>query len=309
VKTLTAILTILILLTACKRATVDLRGHWHVWEYEEHVELARWSNLSIYNKDESFHRDSCEMFFVDYETLDVLSNTTSVWNKGLLGYNGIGGYYDLDEQTISIRGECLHLYFEFEFKNDTLFMAEKSGKRYIALKGGCCDKQKEFFGEDMRVDIDLPISTNRSELIHLNEVKLHLCPDAYLGGSQGRYMNCFGPYHRLLLSQKFMTKHDIRHWLETNKETVVPSQRESITPIVFSTETTDYVQFFELLDSIYQVGRNKVYLAFREENFQDSLSVWLKPIDLEKDDYKSFIKKNYRDYYEVTGAIPLETNN
>ncbi len=31
------ILTILILLTSCKRAAVEMNGHWHVWEYKDPV--------------------------------------------------------------------------------------------------------------------------------------------------------------------------------------------------------------------------------------------------------------------------------
>jgi|GEM_PF-6840736 len=284
------------MMTACDRAPVDLKGHWHVWEYFDPAE-----NHELHSPVDSvgmlsIQRDSCKNIFVDYETLDILNDSTPVWNKDLLGYEGIGGWLNKQESTISIGGECLFLGFNYEFRNDTLFLKEEKGKNYIAIKGGCCDKQREFFGQELRLDIDLPVLTSSVGLVPLEKIKKHLCPDAYLGHIQSGYnLDCFGPRIRLALSQAFATRYDIRNWLENNSQSVDPSKRDSLIPIIYSNRVTDFEQFFMLLDSIQVTGQKEVYLAFREKNFEYSLNVWLKRINFEKDNYKSFIRHNYVD--------------
>lgn len=305
VKTLTTILTILILLTACKRATVDLRGHWHVWEYIDPSKNPEFYRPSGFDDSIPQQIDSCLSFNMLHEILDILDDSTAVWNKGIMGYDGTMGWLDSEQKLIEIGGEDLHLQFKYDFKNDTLFLTEKDGEKYVATKSGCCDKQKDFFTEVSRVEIDLPVLEDTIGFVGLNTLNRTLCPDIEIGKVMQHYQE-YTLSIRFLLSGNFKRYDDVKHWLENWAQTIPPSLRKAPIPIVFANKSTDYKLFFDLLETLKESNVNSVYLAFSEQDNLEKLNVWLKKIEIQNPDYQNYIKNNYRDYYQETGEIRVD---
>jgi hypothetical protein len=305
VKNLIAILTILILTTACKRAEVDLRGHWHVWEYIDPAKNPEFYRQSGFDDSIPQQVDSCLSFNRLHEILDILNDSTAVWNKGIMGYNGTMGWLDKEQQLIEIGGECLHLQFKYDFKNDTLFLTEKDGKKYVATKSGCCDKQKEFFTEVSSVEIDLPVFEDTIGFVGLSTLNRTICPNIEIGKVNEAYRESTLTI-RFLLDERFSRYDDVKPWLENWAQTIPPSLRKVPTPIVFANKSTDYKLFFDLLKTLEANGVNSVYLTFREQDCSEAFNVWLKKIELQNFDYQLFIKSNYRDYYQETGEIRVD---
>ncbi len=291
--------------TTCKRATVDLRGHWHVWEYIDPSKNTEFYHPSGFDDSIQQQIDSCLSFNMLHEMLDIFDDSTVVWNKGVMGYDGTMGWLDSEQKLIEIGGECLHLQFKYGFKNDTLFLAEEDGKKYVATKSGCCDKQKDFFSEVSRVDIDLPVLTDTIDFVKLSTLNRTICPDIEIGKVAFIY-NCYTIPIRFLLSGNFSSFIGIKPWLEKWAQTVPPSFRNAPTPIIFSTKDTDYKLFFDLLKTLEMNGVNSVYLAFKEQDNLAPFNVWVKKIELQKFDYQNFIRSNYRDYYQETGKLRLD---
>lgn len=307
VKNLTAILTILMLLTACKRAAVDLKGHWHVWEYFDPEKYPEMYQSSGFDDLIVVEVDSCEGLNRPHEMLDIVDDSIVVWNRGIWGYDGTIGWLDNKQKLIEIGGEDLHLKFNYDLRNDTLFLTQQDGKILIATKSGCCDKQKEFFTEVPRIEIDLPVLTDKIGYIKLSSIKRTLSPDIEIGKIAQIYMEHTLPI-RFLLEGQFSNLGSVKFWLENCIQNVPSSLQKAPTPIVYSNKTTDYKLFFDLLESLKKNGVESVYLAFREKKYPEVFNVWLKKIDLQNFDYQSFIKNNYQDYYQETGEERIEIN-
>lgn len=282
-------------MTACRRASVDLKGHWHVWEHFD----------SDFEKLIAVQVDSCEAFNRPHEILDILDDTTAVWNGGVMGYEGTSGWLNENQKLIEIGGEDLHLKFHYNLKNDTLFLDKSDGNKFIAIKSGCCNKQMEFFPDFLKVEIDLPILRDTIGLVKLDNIHKSSCPEIQIG-KVGQIYHEFTLPIRFLLNGNFKTKVDMKPWLEDEVQLVPPALRSDLVPIVYSNRQTDYKLLFELLDEINKNGIGQVYFAFREKDFSERLNIWLAKIDLKSFDYQSFIKNNYLDYYEETGEIRID---
>ena len=237
----------------------DLRGHWHVHPHEG-------SNLGG----------------VNYTVLEIFSNKTARF--GISDYDGdFKGNIDTWNQTIEFGGECGVLNFDYEFyKNSLLLIQQHYGGKFKAIRcdTDCCNQQKDFFSFQEKVNIDLPIAKDTSNLLANNfpkssENKL------FYGLPKIKYgMNCFGRPESLVLNGKMAHANDIPIWHEKIKVNSTEDIRPFFKLIIYTDKEIRMGKIKEGLKKCKEIGHQRVYFALRSKSVHQNFKIWLKPFDL-----------------------------
>lgn len=264
-------------LFSCENDMEKLRGHWHIYEYNENGYL-----------------DTNE-----YHTIDIINSDSVLFDK----YNGypfdFAGIVNTEEKTILLRGECNILDYKYKWKNDSLFLAQIQHKgRYFAEKCGmeCCDKQKDFFSE-IDLEIDLPIIKDTST-ISARENFFRSLELPIIIGIPKRKMEGHREIPRLKLDDKYARADDIKAWQELVEQTVPLNYRDSMFFTLYANKTVDLEELFEILNELEKLQTESIYLALREENTKDKFKVWRKKVSLNDPNLKTIIQHHYIDFWE-----------
>jgi len=238
---------------------VDLRGHWHVYPQYD----ARLGDI-------------------DYAVMEIADDRTGIFGESNFT-RAFNGQIDTRKRTIEFGGECAVLNFNYNFKGKNLQLIQQYyGNEFLAIRCdmNCCDKQKDFFSYQKKVDIDLPIAIDTSNFL-LKNFSLSLEHPLLCGFPKRRYQTqCFGPRTSLVLSNLMAFEEDIPISIERQKIKTNEENHHLIKVIIYADKETRKSRLKKAMEMYKELGYKKVFFALRSESVHEDFKIWLKPFDL-----------------------------
>jgi len=238
---------------------VDLRGHWHIYPQK---------NSSLGG--------------LSYTVMEIADDGTGTFGKSAFE-RAFNGQIDTWNRTMKFGGECAVLNFNYNFKGQNLQLVQQEyGGKFLATRcnTNCCDKQKDFFSYQKKVDIDLPIALDTSNLLLKNFPPSLEYPLVYGFSKRRKKSLCFGPRTSLLLGSRVSSEEDIPIGMEKQKIKINEKNHHLIKVVLYADKETRKSRLKKTTEVYKELGYKKVFFALRSESVQKDFKIWLKPFDL-----------------------------
>lgn len=213
--------------------------------------------------------------------MEIFSNKTARF--GILDYDDFKGNIDTWNQTIEFGGECGILNFDYKFhQNGLVLIQQHYGGKFKAIRcdTDCCDQQKDFFSYQKRVNIDLPVAKDTSNLL-VNNFPKSLENRLLYGLPKIKYgTNCFARPESLVLNGKMAHVNDIPIWHEKIKVNSAKDIHPFFKLTVYTDKEISRRKIKNCLEKCKEIGYRRVYFALRSESVHQDFKIWLKPFDL-----------------------------
>ncbi len=132
-----------------------------------------------------------------------------------------------------------------------------------------------------------PINGNLNKLLVqmnncLSSKRKSLENELFIGVPKKEFQEEFGIDHKLSFGNKYGSLEDIRLWEEWHKIKISESHRNKIYRVIYADKKTPMKTLQPLMDYFKSQGDSSIFIALRQEKYEDELKLCLMEIDLKE---------------------------
>jgi len=246
------IIIILVFSIGCSK-TNSLIGHWH---------------LSRVLDEPKERRE------VMFSSLDIINDTLLYIGRNSIYGLTIGKLNNKTNRFV-FPGDCGSLDFKYKFNNNSIYLENHLGEKYIGNKcdGDCCDKIEDY-QRNLKLNIEIPINNNLKP-IKIDPLKFYRIniECIFLGFRKAKSKNDIDSLI-LEISGELKELNNLESWIVMQNSKYPKNQRKYINWIIYADKNVSISELNLILSILHKKGMKNILIASLKKNYQEGFFIF-----------------------------------